>query len=313
VFALRVVVSIAILAVFVPRVHWAELFPEWHFETFVWLAAALLVTLSGILLSTLRWQQVVHALGMPGRTRDLLPHYFAGLFVSNVLPSTIGGDVLRVARLSTDTGERPASFASVVLERLTGWLVLPVLTLLGLLINPGLRGLGTASRLALAIAISTLVLLLVILAAAASPHLGGRLAHHPSWLRFVGAVHLGIDRFRRHPGAVASVLIAGFAYQLAVVLAAYLGSEALELDIGPTAMLAFMPVVAIAQVLPISVGGFGLRESAFYIFLNPLGVTATQAVALGLLVYLMNLVVSLLGAPAFAVGPKPTEAAQATA
>ena len=67
-------------------------------------------------------------------------------------------------------------------------------------------------------------------------------------------------------------------------------------------VLAFMPAVAIAQVLPISLGGLGVREGAFVMFLGPLGVAAGQAVALGLLVYGLNLAASLLGAPAFAVG-----------
>jgi len=75
-----------------------------------------------------------------------------------------------------------------------------------------------------------------------------------------------------------------------------------------------MPAVAIAQVLPISLGGLGVREGAFVLFLGPLGVEASQAVALGLLVYGLNLAVSLLGAPAFAVGggggarPEPARA-----
>ena len=45
------------------------------------------------------------------------------------------------------------------------------------------------------------------------------------------------------------------------------------------------------------------------IFLTPLGVPAEQAVALGLLLYLLNLVASLLGAPAFAVGGRRARAA----
>jgi hypothetical protein len=75
-----------------------------------------------------------------------------------------------------------------------------------------------------------------------------------------------------------------------------------------------MPAVAIAQVLPISLGGLGVREGAFVLFLGPLGVATSQAVALGLLVYGLNLAVSLLGAPAFAVGgggggrPEPARA-----
>jgi hypothetical protein len=45
-----------------------------------------------------------------------------------------------------------------------------------------------------------------------------------------------------------------------------------------------------------------VREGAFVLFLTPLGVSTEQAIALGLLLYLLNLGVSLLGAPAFAVG-----------
>jgi hypothetical protein len=48
--------------------------------------------------------------------------------------------------------------------------------------------------------------------------------------------------------------------------------------------------------------GLGVREGAFVLFLGPLGVAQEQAIALGLLLYLLNLAVSLLGAPAFAAG-----------
>ena len=67
--------------------------------------------------------------------------------------------------------------------------------------------------------------------------------------------------------------------------------------------MAFIPVMAVAQVIPLSVGGLGLREGTLVIVLAPLGVPATQAVALGLLLYGMHMVVSLLGAPSFALNP----------
>jgi uncharacterized membrane protein YbhN (UPF0104 family) len=180
-------------------------------------------------------------------------------------------------------------------------------------VNPGLLHLGRASVVAIALSASTLVLLAGVLAAAASPRLGGRLAARENWTRFVGAVHLGLARFRRRPRAAAEVLLVGVAYQLAVVLAAFLAAHALGLRVSPTAALAFMPAVAIAQVLPISVGGLGVREGAFVLFLGPLGVPAGQAVALGLLVYGLNLAVSLLGAPAFAVGGRPSDSGATSA
>ena len=85
----------------------------------------MLLTLFGLVLSAVRWQRVLEVLGLHAGLRRLVNLCLAGHFVSNVLPTTIGGDVLRVARLSRETGETPKTFASVVLERLTGWLVLP--------------------------------------------------------------------------------------------------------------------------------------------------------------------------------------------
>ena len=53
-------------------------------------------------------------------------------------PPPSAGDVLRVRRISSENGETPRTFASVVLERLTGWVVLPLFTLAALVINPTL-------------------------------------------------------------------------------------------------------------------------------------------------------------------------------
>jgi uncharacterized protein (TIRG00374 family) len=304
VLPLRIVASVVMLGILLRKVHLSSLVPDWDEHAIVFLLGGLVVTAIGIVLSALRWRAVLAALGLPAKVRRLLNHYLAGLFVGNFLPSTIGGDVLRVARQSADNGDRPSTFASVVLERLTGWLVLPVITLSAFVINPGLRRLGNATLLAFVLSVATLVLLCALLFAAAHPRVGGRLADSEGWQRFLGAVHLGLDRFRRHPAAVANVLVVGFAYQLAVVLSAFLAARAIGMDVGPTAILAFMPAGAIAQVLPISLGGLGVREGAFVLFLHPLGVQRGEAIALGLLFYGMNLVVSLLGAPSFAVGSR---------
>jgi uncharacterized membrane protein YbhN (UPF0104 family) len=208
-----------------------------------------------------------------------------------------------VSRLSsTATAPGAASFASVVLERLTGWIVLPLLALAGLALQPSLLRLGLASRLALGLSVGTLLLLAAVLIVAGSRRLAGRFAANEGWTRFIGAVHLGVDGLRRRPGAALGVLAVATVYQLSTVVAVYLSTRALGLHLPMTAVLAFTPVVAMAQVLPISLNGLGIREGAFVLFLGPLGVAAGQAIAVGLLVYAMTLTVSLLGAPAFAVG-----------
>lgn len=309
---LRVVVSVGMIAVLLwqaPDVDLAELVPEPSSSTFLWLGVAGGLTLAGMVLATLRWRQVLTALELPTEMRRLFSLTMAGQFVSNVLPTTIGGDVLRVSRLSKLTGRSPDTFASVVLERVTGWLVLPVITLIGLAVNPGLRQLGTATLVAAGVALATLALLAGTLFAVSSKRFGSRFAVRDGWQRFAGAIHLGLARMRAHPRAAVNVLAAGFAYQFVLVLSAVAAARALGLQpAGLTALLAFFPAVLIVQVLPIGISGLGIREGAFVLFLGPLGVATEDAIALGLLLYLLNMVVSLLGAPAFAIGNRSNAA-----
>lgn len=310
---IRIALSAVMLAILFTRLdgddRLRDLLTRHRASSVAWFAVAIAVTIVGIVISAFRWHAVLAAMELRARVRILLRHYLAGLFVSNFLPSTIGGDVLRVSRLSASNGRSSETFASVVLERLTGWLVLPVISLAALAINPNLWRLVPASRAAVAVSVATLALLGGVLLAAAHPRLGGRLAHRAGWLRFIGAVHLGLDRLRRHPAAAVSVLLVGFAYQLAVVSAAFTLGRALGLNVGPTAMLAFIPIVAIVQVIPVTVGGLGVREGVLAVFLHPLGVATADAVALGLLFYAVNLIASLLGAPAFALDRRPQAAA----
>jgi uncharacterized membrane protein YbhN (UPF0104 family) len=108
-------------------------------------------------------------------------------------------------------------------------------------------------------------------AAAGSSRVAGRFAANEGWTRFIGAVHLGVDSLLRRPQAAAGILAVATVYQLSMVLAAWAATRALGLHLPMVALLAFTPVVAIAQVLPLSLNGLGIREGAFVLFLGPLG------------------------------------------
>jgi uncharacterized membrane protein YbhN (UPF0104 family) len=300
---LRFAVSAALLAVLIAKINFDNLLPERaHLATFAWLIAGLLAAMVGIVLSAWRWQRVLHAFDVRVPGRLLLSHNLAGQFVGNVLPTTIGGDVLRVSRGARTTSSTEVSFASVVLERLTGFVVLPLLTLLGFLARPSLLEEDRA-WLALLIAGVTLLILVILLFIAGHPRLAGRFAGHESWMRFIGAVHIGVDRLRREPREALGVLGAALAYQVVwTVLVVLCAVKTLDLSLPLAAVLAYAPAVASIQVLPISISGLGVREGMLVIFLVPLGISSGQAVAVGLLWYALVLVVSLFGAPLFAVG-----------
>src|SRR5262249_33863687 len=146
------------------------------------------------------------------------------------------------------------AFASVAIERLTGFIALPGLVLIGFLIHPSLFHTRHAP-LALVIAAITLGALGLILAAAAHNRLAGRFADHQSWTRFIGAVHIGVDRLRRYPRRALGVIGTSFAYQVSVIVGLLCIVRTLELPVPTAAVVAFVPAVAMAQAVPISIGG----------------------------------------------------------
>ena len=158
---LRIVVSAALLVFLVTKIPSGSVEPkDTHAGTLTFLALALALTFAGFVLSAWRWQRVLAVFDVHLPLKTLLGYYLAGQFVGNVLPSTIGGDVLRISRASKSTGGDIA-FASVAIERLTGFVALPLLTLLGIAIKPSLLDVPHA-WIAILISLVTVAALLVI-------------------------------------------------------------------------------------------------------------------------------------------------------
>lgn len=304
---LRMAVSAGLLALLwrrFPHVDARDLVPAWNPANVVLITGAMALFLASYLFGALRWQHMLRVLGIRAETGQVLRHTMAGQFLSVVLPGSVGGDVVRVGRMAGEVGDRSSIAASVGLERLTGWLVLPLFTVTGFALNSGLRDLGRATALALVVALATWGLLGALLLGAghrATGHRYGGAAR--GWRRAVGTAHLGVDSLRREPAEGAEVFAAGIAHSLLQLGAVFLAARVVGIDqVGPTALLAFYPAVGILQVLPIAVGGLGVREGALALFLAPLGVPPERAAALGLLLYALTVASSLFGAPAFAMG-----------
>ena len=270
--------------------------PDWDFWTVLWIVAALALTMLSFVAATWRWSQMVHAIGLKEDFRRLFSHFMAGQFTSNFLPTTIGGDIVRISRLRKDVQDAPRSFTSVVFERLSGWLALPILILLGFAIDSGLRSLGAQSRIAFILALVTLAGLGIIVFVVGHESVGRVLSRRQGGLRYIRALHYGLEGLKKNRGDALGLIGAALAYQLILVLAARCAIEALGIEgVGTTAMMVFLPAVLIAQVLPISIGGFGVREGLFVFFLSSLGVADSEATLFGLFLGILTLLTSLAG------------------
>lgn len=299
----RFLISAGMLAFLISKVPGTDLVPSNRSlpGTLAFLFGGIALMAVSFVFAAWRWQCVLAVFDAHIPLRRLLSHYLAGQFVGNVLPSTVGGDVLRISRSAKDTNSREVAFAAVLLERMTGFIALPLLTMVGLVMRFDLLEVSR-QWLTVAIAGATVAMLAVLLFLAAHPQIAGRFKDHDNWMRYIGAIHVGVDRLRRDPRDAGAALLAAIAYQSTVVAAVYCAVHTIGLTIPNGAVFMIIPAVAMAQVLPISVGGLGVREGLLAFLLHPLGVPAGQALGLGLLWYAMTLLVSLAGAPAFAMG-----------
>lgn len=317
-FFLQVVVSVCLLAYLFWRTSddqgpstLLSSFPEWDFWTIFWIVAAFALTMLSFVAATWRWSQMVHAIGLKEDFRRLLSHFMAGQFTSNFLPTSIGGDIVRIARLRKDVQDAPRSFTSVVFERLSGWIALPILILVGFAIDSGVRSLGARSQVAFILALVTLAGLAAIVFVVGHEAVGRVLRRRKGGLRYIHALHTGLEGLKRSRSDAWGLITAALAYQLVLVLAARCAIEALGIEgVSTTAVMVFLPAVLIAQVLPISIGGFGVREGLFVFFLSSLGVSDSEATLFGLFLGILTLLSSLVGViPLVFGGKKRAEAA----
>src|SRR5262245_26647240 len=89
-------------------------------------ALALVAFVLAQLISSLRWQMLAAPLGFAAPYRRYASLYFVGMFFNLVLPTSVGGDVVRAWYLGVD-GKRVAAFCTVLAERASGLIVLMIL------------------------------------------------------------------------------------------------------------------------------------------------------------------------------------------
>ncbi|MFM7064519.1 MAG: YbhN family protein, partial [Actinomycetes bacterium] len=228
--ALRLLFSVGFLALLIwrlPDVRLGDIFPSPTPMSAVWIAVAVGVHVVAYVLQTLRWSQVSDTLGIHLRFRRLFSHLLAGEFVSNALPTSFGGDVVRVVRQGNDVGDYADSFAATGIERLTGWLVLPLISFVALAARPEYLQLGTASVVTVLTNVITLLLLGGVLWAAGHERGAGRLLGREGWRRYLAAVHLGVVAFRHRPAQALKVVAAGIGFQFLQCVSVWASARAL--------------------------------------------------------------------------------------
>lgn len=273
---MKAAVTLGVLAVLASRADWHGVARGLAHASDTGLLLAFAAFLLVPLLGGLRWWAVLRGLGEPGRPGILTVWFSVGLAIGQMLP-TVAGDGMRVwLATRRDYGARPATH-SVLLER---GLMLLALFALAAVTQPLLAArLGAAAplwaaTLPLLAAVTGLGVLLV--ADRAVAWVGTSRFTQP-----VVALSVDARRCLLSPWGAIGFLLALLSNLHFVVVAALLG-QALHVDASFADFLAFMPLVIVATTLPISLGGWGVREGVLVALLGAVGVPGGQALALSL-------------------------------
>lgn len=289
--AIRAVVSVGILALLLWLLPLHELTAAFRrLAPGIWLLV-LLGFIAGHALGIVKWRTCVNAGRGALAGRDAVRCYSAGLFANLCLPSIVGGDVLRATLAARATGRPEAAALGGLTDRVIDVAALGTLVALGgLLAGAVLPGWGFQVLLVFTIVGLAGGIVLLPLA------LRRPLARWPRTLRRpIGRGLVALRRVQRRPGPAVSAFVMALAIQGSfVLLNAWIGAG-IGIDVPLAAWFLAWPLAKVAGLLPISLGGLGVRDATFGALLGSAGASVGMGVGASLIWQTVLIAGGLLG------------------
>ncbi|MDD5431867.1 MAG: lysylphosphatidylglycerol synthase transmembrane domain-containing protein [Candidatus Omnitrophica bacterium] len=258
---------------------------------------AFFVFFSGYYFCLLRWQMLLKAVNIHLPLKRIIISFSGGVFFSLFLPSTIGGDLMRSIDLSKHTKRPGEVIATVFLDRLSGYIGLVILAFVALIL--GWRFVEDVSVLS-SMAIITVVLfaLLILFFNKALFAKISKLLHTPDSGKIrelIKNMHKEIHYFRHNKKIILKNLSLSVLIQVTSPLTFYITALSLGVKIKLIYFLIYLPIISAITLLPISIGGLGLRDASTIYFFAKAGVSRDLAFAMSLLNFSFILICGLMG------------------
>jgi uncharacterized protein (TIRG00374 family) len=300
--ALKVVVSLALIAYLLSRVGIDDVVEVLRSASanYLYLLIALAMYFGAITAGSLKWQILLRAQGIRVPLRHLLSFTFVGLFFGNLLPTNVGGDLVRGYDLARHTLLPAETAISVLVDRMLGLIAFVFVAVVMALLVVYTAGQAALWEVAAAAAVALLALC-GIFGVMLSDSLRGQVRRlfgasllsglAPLYDRLSGA----LSAYRRSYGALAlSFCISILVLSIGSVVN-YLISLALGGGISLLHIFLFTPLITFVLLIPISIGGIGLNQSAYVFFFNLVGVPEQKSLAMSLIMQAIVIISSLPG------------------
>ncbi len=261
-----------------------------NLDVSLWIGAVVLLVFAQMV-SAVRWQIFANQLGMERTFWQLTKYYLIGMYFNLLLPTSVGGDVVRVWYLNANSGKKLRATAAVLLDRINGLIVLVAVACVAVLFAPaetpawvplsvyGIAGVGVGG----------------VLGIAAFARWGRLSENRKQQLAMMWEVV-------RHPRDLVVTTMLSLVVQIASAAIVWLVGQGLKADIPFGYYLVFVPMVSLLTLLPVTINGMVVREKGFAFFLAPLGISEPIAFSMSILSFAVQLAVSVLGGAVYLFG-----------
>jgi uncharacterized protein (TIRG00374 family) len=246
-----------------------------------------------------RWRQLLDAKGIDEPLGWLTRTYFVSYTAGQVLPTSIGGDAVRIFETARrHSGQTGLITGSVLLDRALGGAATLILAAVGFVLAVGEYDVGAYLWLELALVLATIALAVVFFSKRARRPLA-RLRPLVAFMRLerpLRAVYEGIHTYRTHGHLLVALLVFTVVLQAFRVLPIWLVGKSVGIDLSPRPYYVMGPILFVVLLAPFTINGLAVREAFFVSFLGNLGVSADAAFAAGFLFFLVTLLLAVPGA-----------------
>lgn len=240
--------------------------------------AGFFLALASLLVSRIfviaRWHVLLRSGGVTIPFRRTTELTLMGLFASNFLPTTVGGDVVRLAGVMQMGFDRAVSLASIAADRLVG-----------------LTGMLCAVPFGLPPAWESLQQIL------AFPPTFASTVFLQRPVRFARRTLQTFSTWLHQPKALFAALLCTWGNMVFIFISIYLLVEGLGSHVSFWLIAGLYSLSYLVTLIPISINGFGLQElSVTYLFLHVGGLSAAASLSLAVLIRIIWMLASLPGA-----------------
>lgn len=278
----RIAVSAGLVGLVASQINWRELgnrLGHGHPWDFVGAVALVIVALC---VGTYRWSCLLRKADVPLGVGPLARIYAVATFSNTFLPTSVGGDVTRALLVARRAPLLTRVAITIVVDRLGGLAGLLGMAWMAFAFQPGVvpHGarvfLGWVTGAVVVGSIATVVLLL-----RGSPRIRAAL---PSKVApAVGESRSLLLEYARDPATIGVVLVTSFAYQGLISLQLVMLARAIDVHLSFATAAVVLALVTIVTLVPISIGGFGIREGSYVVLLGGASISATDATLISVL------------------------------